>query len=273
MKATLYTLFSILVISSQLLCAESINGDSIYEGKTLDLWFSDIAPVVPDSHPKKEILIKSGKAEGIFQEIGPDVIPYLLGYITNETSSKNTSRAYYVFSGLGKSAAPAIPELTERFLRKKDPVYSAGRALGLIGSKEVIDPLLEGLEHPNRSIRTGALVALGMMSKNKIEAQIPAIIKATKDEDHRVRHEAVIALGHIKRRIDISIPALIECLKDPDPYVWKQTIRALREFGGEAQAATPALLTIYEKHSEDFSITFGIKSTLKKTDPQAAKRL
>lgn len=107
---------------------------------------------------------------------------------------------------LGKSAAPAIPELIEA-LDDSDPDVAgmAAEALGAAGpeSRNVVTALTDALHKPDWEVRWSAAAALRRMGEHAKSAEKALRIAANSDKDADVREEARRALvklsGPVKR--------------------------------------------------------------------------
>jgi hypothetical protein len=91
---------------------------------------------------------------------------------------------------------------------------AAAYALGIIGDKKAVEPLIKALNDTVSDVRWGAASALGKI--NDARAVAP-LIKVLADEDSFVRRAAVEALGEIRNKS--AIAPLIEALKDKDEKV------------------------------------------------------
>jgi HEAT repeat protein len=107
--------------------------------------------------------------------------------------------------------------------------WEAAEALGEIGDKRAVDPLIEALNDKKPLIRWKAAEALGEI---KDKRAVDPLIEALKgeDEDWCVRKTAAEALGKIgdKRAVE----PLIEALKDEDRYVRETARKVLEKIKG-----------------------------------------
>jgi HEAT repeat protein len=81
-------------------------------------------------------------------------------------------------------------------------------ALGKIGDKRAVTPLIDALLDPHWVVRSKAAEALGRIGD---ERATTALAAASKDDDWRVRYEAVRALGNVGPD---AITPLREALRD-----------------------------------------------------------
>jgi len=107
----------------------------------------------------------------------------------------------------------------------------AARALGKIGEKTAVVPLIRALkEDENRDVRDCASDALGLLGD--ASAVEPLVQAMKEDRETSVRCSASGALGLIGHAG--AVPALIAMLKDPDACLRYHCARALGEIGDEA---------------------------------------
>jgi HEAT repeat protein len=156
------------------------------------------------------------------------------------------------------------------------------QALGPLASGQV-PRLIDMLDHdPFLNARQAAAQVLGFIGP---EARLaaPALFRATKDKDSRIRSGAFFALARIQPDAEITIPVLVAGLDDPYPGAQWQAAIALGRYGPEARAAVPALLRTLATnkaralaHGADLPrhdpFNDAFRSALKKIDPEAAAK-
>lgn len=131
---------------------------------------------------------------------------------------------------------------------KKEGYYrgQAVRDLVRTGDPRVVELLLDMLKNPNRSVRLGAVEALGMLGD---ERAIPPLISALKDSYSKIQKRAMEAL------VKMGPPAVepvIEALKDNDRRVRLSAAKVLIEIGDKkARGATEPLLAMLEDEDSD----------------------
>ena len=76
---------------------------------------------------------------------------------------------------------------------------SAAEALVKIGPGPVVPAMVEALKSPDMPIRANAAVVLGVLGTQAQQAAVPALARALKDENARVRELAGEALDRIAR--------------------------------------------------------------------------
>jgi len=134
-----------------------------------------------------------------------------------------------------EAARAAIPTfmaaLKEQALKEQDSAMleGAAEALGEIGDKRAIEPLVAALPHKYEKVQEAILKALAKIDPNwgKSEAAwaaVPVLLSALKDEQESLRQATIWALGQIGDTRATN--PLIEALKDKQ---WK-----VREIAAEA---------------------------------------
>jgi hypothetical protein len=78
---------------------------------------------------------------------------------------------------------------------------------------------------------------------------IPLLIRAAKDKDAIVRHDAVALLGLVDAKAKGVMAAVIEALADTDTNTRRAAVYSLRGFGPAAKEAVPALSEVIRKDS------------------------
>jgi len=102
---------------------------------------------------------------------------------------------------------------------------NAEKALGDVGDKRAVVPLIHALKDENWRVRSEAAVALG---KIKGALAVETLVHALKDEDSDVRKRAAAALRNIG---EPAVESLIHALEDEDSDVRKRVTVALDELG------------------------------------------
>jgi len=104
----------------------------------------------------------------------------------------------------------------------------AASALGKLGDKRAVEPLINALKDEDRSVRSSASGALGRLGDPRA---VEPLIAALKDQDKYVRRSAASALGRLgdKRAVE----PLIAALKDKDAGVRRSVAWALAQLGDE----------------------------------------
>ena len=112
---------------------------------------------------------------------------------------------------------------------------SAAMALGRIGLKQAIEPLILCLKDEANDVRGSATTALGQIGS---EQAVEDLIECLKDHDHINRGSAATALGRIGSKQ--AVEPLIECLKDHDHINRGSAATALGRIGSK-QAVEPLI--------------------------------
>jgi HEAT repeat protein len=113
-----------------------------------------------------------------------------------------------------------------------------------------IPELIEDLDNEKWMVRRYSAHRLGTYEENAKDAA-PALIKAIKDENSRVRSYAAESLGRIGPMPGV-VNALIEALGDEDLYVRKNAAYSLGSLGPDGTEAIPTLIEMLK--DEDSSI-------------------
>ncbi len=110
-----------------------------------------------------------------------------------------------------------------RSLVKEHLPATAARALGRLGSRDALSPLLSMKDTPDNEFRTAIFEALSML---KAPDAMPVARKAILyDTDHRVRRWAGVILKDAGDKE--TLPVLLKALKDTDPGVRLQAAQAV----------------------------------------------
>jgi HEAT repeat protein len=192
----------------------------------------------------------------------PSAIPTLIGALTGDQYSGIRWKAVEALTKIGSDSVPSLVEV----LKNPDPDirWKAAVALGEIGDHRGISPLVdllgdsdrfvrsraayalvhigppavpsltEALNHPDASVRLGAVGALGKIGDPQA---ISALVDALGDRSPDVRQEAISALSSQGER---AIPLLSERLHDPDRFIRRRAVLALA--GMRDEAVLPILL-------------------------------
>ncbi|MBC8002223.1 MAG: HEAT repeat domain-containing protein [Opitutaceae bacterium] len=240
--------------------------EPIYQGRTLNEWLDDASYADAES-------MSRGNARQAIQQIGTNALPHLLQRLETPYTDTDRSLMQWMknqawlselnrdrlgdqslrrwkhaaegFSALGTNAAPATQRL----------IYLAGVHGGGLGTVPVsaletigpdaVDPLIQSLTSPDRTMRLGALYGLRTL---RIERSVPTLLKCLDDPDARIREEAVNVLALIKPPQDVVIERLIRTLRDPEVAVSRTAARALGGFGAAATNAVPVMLKLQQEN-------------------------
>jgi HEAT repeat protein len=101
---------------------------------------------------------------------------------------------------------------------------AAAVALGQLGDRRAIEPLLVSLADQYPNVRAAATEALGQLG----DAAVAPLSEALRDDDWQVRRAAAQALGQVS---DAAIDPLREALHDYNSRVRQAAAQALRQLG------------------------------------------
>jgi HEAT repeat protein len=142
---------------------------------------------------------------------------------------------------------PGVPFLVKALKHVDRNVYSdIGRVLEAIGLPAV-EELKDGLKDPDALTRAAAADTLGRIVPYGPEVRygseaVPNLIEALSDEDERVQHEAIEALGDTGPLAEAAVQPLVRTLKYPDVVARMMAARALGKIGWKARAAIRDLI-------------------------------
>jgi HEAT repeat protein len=140
---------------------------------------------------------------------------------------------------IGPSAAEAVPALIEALKQEQVPrplrtPPSSALALGRVGPVAV-PPLIEVLKDSRASVRTSAVIALGLVGVDA-RAAAPALFELLKDKDSEVRSASALSLGAIDSANKDLVPVLKVLSREDDIYISSAAISALRRIDPAAAA-------------------------------------
>ncbi len=143
-----------------------------------------------------------------------------------------------------RAVEPLIAALKDNDARVR---MSAALALAALGDKRAVEPLIAALKDEDRRVRSMSAMALNMLGDKRA---VEPLIAALKDEDRSVRLSASDALGNLgdKRAFEPLIAALKDT--DTDVEVRRMSARALGRLGD--QRAFEPLITALK--DEDRSV-------------------
>lgn len=135
---------------------------------------------------------------------------------------------------LARIGKPAVPLLMETLQRDKTSRFrraSAASALGLIGDRAAVRPLLKATKDTSIDVRLHAVLAL---SRFRANSAVPYLIRALSDESGGVRVNAASALGRLRNRK--AVGPLTKALKDKKWYVRQHAAKSLGLIGDKRAA-------------------------------------
>jgi len=129
-----------------------------------------------------------------------------------------------------RGVKPVLIKLLNSRDRRTDPAQVA-HALGRLGDKSSVPPLVNALRDEDMWVRTEAAASLGRIGD---PAAVDALCRvATEDDDHNVRANAVLALGSFQ---GAKVREYLErALRDKHGFVRKLAARSLRKVNSATQ--------------------------------------
>lgn len=162
-------------------------------------------------------------------------------YAKDRTLVESFLRGFFEHSGVGETFEEAMEHPSTRAKIKFEGAFDdvvralqshdeevreeAARALGELGDRRAVNPLIELLGDDNRYVRREAAKSLGKIGD---EHAIPALINALKDEDRYGREGAAEGLGGMGEK---AFSSLIRAIKDEDWHVRMGAAIAFRIIG------------------------------------------
>lgn len=271
----LYLVFAVIVIAVVLFPSSLPTRMPIYQGRSIDQWYSDFAAA--ESPPE----VRARAAE-VLREMGTNETPALIKRLRDvndsrfklklmallnrqswikfsfTTAEQRRESAYLEFIFWGPGTAAAVPEL-ERMCRdtNTDLVQLALRALGtanMTAPKPILDSMLQATTSTNLSIRATAILCLASVYKDWIgrpnatnmaafpTSKMTAAFQAgLKDPDPYIRILSVDQLRNLQIEPEVFVPMLTGSLQDTNASIRFGAARALGSYGAAARRALPAL--------------------------------
>jgi len=152
------------------------------------------------------------------------------------------------------------------------PAEESVEALVRIG-RLAIEPLIQALKEPNSRVRAGAAQALGRIGDKTALEPLIEVLEAKDTDWYDVRTCAAAALDMIDpqwRKTDIAlqaVPRLVEKLKDPAPDVRSAAAKALGMIGDKA-AVEPLIKAL---NVNDHALCWAACDALDSIDPKWSK--
>jgi len=177
----------------------------------------------------------------------PRAVEPLIEALKDEDSEVREFAAW----ALGEIKDPRAVEPLITALKDEDSSVRQGAAgaLGEIKDPEALEPLIEALKDEDSGVRWYAAFALiridpGWREDSAVERVLSEVSSVLKDENSRVRRDAVLALSKIKDPEAIAL--LIEALKDENSDVRWYAAWALGEIG-DPKALEPLIAALKDK--------------------------
>ncbi|SDT14100.1 HEAT repeat-containing protein [Nocardioides scoriae] len=162
--------------------------------------------------------------------------------VLGERDTRLTRDLTYALDRLGPEAAPELRAVLAQELRSGEHLHldPAAAVLGLIGDREAVEVLTEGLVSANPSFAGACAEALGRIGAPE---SIPALVEALLDPRPNVRAGAAHALGSIGS--SVAVDSLADVVDEQEPQVSRQAARALLELGPGGRAMLEASSSPY----------------------------
>jgi len=175
-----------------------------------------------------------------------EAVEPLIQALKDTSRSKDVLTQQYIASALGSIGdARAVPYLL-KMLNNQDHRLrcSAVRSLGAIGDRRAIKPIVKILrKDKSSSVQETAADALGQI-KGSAPFLLPILLK---DKDFRIRALAGKALSRSSDKT--MVPALLKALKEDNPKVRRCIIAALGNIG-DTQAVKPLIGIVEDKDTD-----------------------
>jgi len=170
---------------------------------------------------------------------------------------------------LGKTAAPAVPELTR--LMYSTNVEAATRAMNVLVAVDGIAPLLTALEDGRCAQRRHVASFVGLLCGHppngiNMNPALPVLLRCLRDHDDRVVGAEALALGALKLDADACIPALVELTHHVNVSVRLDALVSISRFGSDAQSVVPVLTGCLV--DSDAQVRIVATNTLRKIAPE-----
>jgi HEAT repeat protein len=169
--------------------------------------------------------------------------PSVQRYIEHLKSANPRLRSHAA-QELGKlEAQEAVPHLIEHLSEDVNTYVrsASAEALGHIGDRDAIFPLMDALHDSCSFVRRAAAISLGQMQAKEAQG---ALLQALNDHNFYVRRAAINAVG--KLDIPDMATVLLPFLETDDSRIQRTTIVALRRL--RAEQAVPRLIEMLASH-------------------------
>lgn len=244
---------------------DALGDESVRSAATQTLFGSDsneIIPALVDKLSSRDPQVRWAAHLVLIQISSklPKVLPALEASLASPSANAREMAAQ-ALGGISKTTERERIEIWQLVEDINDP---AGRGRGdafqvlweFNGNwRDSVGAIGRRLEDSNEHVRGEAVKALGRLGFLAVDT-LPALIKATHDNDREVAILATDALGEIGRaRKELVVPALIEVLDRDDPPFTDAAALALAKVDPtRAKAAVPVLIEILEERgSRDFA--------------------
>jgi HEAT repeat protein len=197
----------------------------------------------------------------VLEKHHPDPMPFILESLADQDVEGDVQRAAvdFLVDNPARQAADALV-WAMRHSTKNDVRAHAARALGCLGDKEFVEPLVETLSDATSLARAAAARALG---KIRDARAITPLIERLGDSGWDTRQAAAFAL--VKFDDPRIVPALIQMAKAPDESDRCAAVLAL----GQVHQSTVVVTLIEKLRDEDDSVRGASRRVLvSRTEPE-----
>lgn len=240
--------------------------EPVYLGKSLTLWLRTYSKWSGRGSPEWS------QADDAVRHIGTNCIPTLLHMLRAKDSKiklrlvalaqkQHFIRIHFV------PAAERNDEASKAFLALGDRAKGAVPAL--------VEMCHENISPDSQAALEDTLAWIGPPAK----PAVPFLLLAAFNSNHRVRANALWALGEIHADPQLCVPELIDALKDVDHWVRLSAAHALGMFGTNAQVAVPALTQLTQRPisstflANSLQVSLEARNALKKIRPESVSPL
>jgi HEAT repeat protein len=155
--------------------------------------------------------------------------------------AEGDSDADYLMRGtiaavLGRlGAASAVPALVTLLGDAPEVAVVAAGALGHIGDRRAVEPLVAALDDPHAALRQASVSALNSLGHDELGARLPALLR---DPSARVREAGAKVAGYLGD--PAMLDAMLELRGDADEAVRRAAVEQLARFEDERASAAIA---------------------------------
>jgi hypothetical protein len=204
--------------------------EPVYHGKALTLWLQTYDPSSPFDKGSPEW----SQTDDAVLHIGSNGMPVLLQMLS-ASDSELTLQFVRLVQRQRLMKIHFVPAMTQNI--------EASRAFIVLGdaAKDAVPELIKVFDG-NHSFESQAAIedALSWIGPGA-EPALPLLLGAATNVNHKVRANALWALGEIRAEAQICVPVLIHALSDTDSGTRLSAAHALGMFGSDAESAIPAL--------------------------------
>ncbi len=178
-------------------------------------------------------------ASYLIQRLGPEAAPLLLDALRNESSyiEQIAEALAHIGRPISGLLISAIDDREPRVQR------GAASALGrmLPATKDAVDKLTSGMNHPNEDVQAACLAAIGRLG-SRARTAVPAVRAKLRDESVATRLLAIDVLFQAAPRDNQLLDDLISVLNDESSQVQRHAIDTIRFLGPISRRALPVVI-------------------------------